>query len=286
MAHSLLRAAFEHRTRRFYATSQAIFDHLAENSGFVNFGYADGPETTDLARAQRDLVDRATASLPPGGNWLDVGCGVGGPACHLATRHPDIHVTGLNLSPEQLVIARLRAQATDGGHRVAFAEGSACAMPFPDDSFDAVFSIEAAFHFPDKSAFAREALRVLRPGGRLALADIVMCPGHQTLVEKAAVRLGGPLVSATERFTAGRWFDTLRTTGFRDVTLTDISPQTLGLLPAWADRFDRLRPTLHATHPPLLIDFYVACVRHLAARGPDRSPVGYVLLTANRPSRS
>jgi ubiquinone/menaquinone biosynthesis C-methylase UbiE len=98
---------------------------------------------------------------------LDAGCGFGGTAASLAAKYPGAKVTGLNIDPRQLVLARQNAPAAK------FVEGDACAMPFPDASFDRVLAVECIFHFPSRRKFLLEAARVLKPGGRIGLSDFV-----------------------------------------------------------------------------------------------------------------
>jgi SAM-dependent methyltransferase len=69
-------------------------------------------------------------------------------------------------------IAGRRAEILGLSGKVSFRQGSATDLPFADASFDVVFALECAFHFDTREDFLREALRVLRPGGRLVLADM------------------------------------------------------------------------------------------------------------------
>ena len=98
---------------------------------------------------------------------LDVGCGIGGSARILA-RDYGFDVLGISISEAQV---RRATELTEEGLTCRFAVMDALALDCPDQSFDAVWSVEAGSHMPDKQRYADELLRVLRPGGCLAVAD-------------------------------------------------------------------------------------------------------------------
>jgi MPBQ/MSBQ methyltransferase len=106
--------------------------------------------------------------LPPGSRVLDVGCGIGGSARILA-RDYGLDVLGISISPAQ--IARATALTPASEPHCRFAVMDALDLSLAAGSFDAVWSVEACPHMPDKQRYANELLRVLRPGGRLAVAD-------------------------------------------------------------------------------------------------------------------
>jgi MPBQ/MSBQ methyltransferase len=105
---------------------------------------------------------------PDGARVLDVGCGIGGSARILA-RDYGLDVLGISISPAQ--IARATALTPASEPHCRFAVMDALDLSLAAGSFDAVWSVEACPHMPDKQRYANELLRVLRPGGRLAVAD-------------------------------------------------------------------------------------------------------------------
>ena len=105
--------------------------------------------------------------LPKGSRVLDVGCGIGGSSRILA-EHYGFNVIGITISAEQVKRAR---ELTKSGLNCTFQQMDAMNLKFEDGEFDGIWSVEAGPHMPDKQKYADEMLRVLRPGGYLAVAD-------------------------------------------------------------------------------------------------------------------
>ncbi|AYC33896.1 methyltransferase domain-containing protein [Pseudomonas cavernae] len=123
----------------------------------------------------------AEAGIGTGERVLDVACGTGVLACAAAESvGPGGAVVGLDPNEEMLAVARSKSA------RVEWRVGRAESLPFPDESFDAVVSQFGLMFFEDRSAALREMLRVLRPGGRLAVAvcdALEHSPGYAALAE-------------------------------------------------------------------------------------------------------
>jgi MPBQ/MSBQ methyltransferase len=134
--------------------------------------YGSPPRRKDFRAAKVDFVHEMVRwgglnQLPSGTTVLDVGCGIGGSSRILA-RDYGFQVTGITISPGQVKRAQ---ELTPPEVSARFQQDDAMHLSFPDSSFDVVWCIEAGPHMPDKATFAKELLRVLKPGGRLVVAD-------------------------------------------------------------------------------------------------------------------
>ena len=134
--------------------------------------YPLGKKNIDFREAKVNFVHELVKwsgldKLPKGSRVLDVGCGIGGSSRILA-KYYGFHVTGITISPAQVRRAR---ELTPFGLNCNFQIMDALDLKFEDGSFDAIWSVEAGAHMNDKKKFADEILRILRPGGYLALAD-------------------------------------------------------------------------------------------------------------------
>lgn len=111
---------------------------------------------------------------------LDVGSGVGGTSRCLA-REFGCHVTGIDLTEEYCRAAAMLSGRVGLAGLVDYRQGDATSLPFPDASFDIVWTEHAAMNIPDKPKLYREMYRVLKPGGTLAVYDILAGPSGPVL---------------------------------------------------------------------------------------------------------
>jgi tocopherol O-methyltransferase len=157
--------------KEFYDASSGLWESIWGEHMHHGYYGKDGTSKLDRRQAQIDIIEELVAWA--GNNHpqtiLDVGCGIGGSSLYLAQKF-DASVTGITLSPVQANRARERAQAAGLSARADFQVANALDLPFADNSFDLVWSLESGEHMPDKVKFLQECYRVLKPGGKLILA--------------------------------------------------------------------------------------------------------------------
>ena len=153
---------------------------------------------------------------------LDVGCGIGGPSRFLAKAF-GCRVTGLDLTAEFVEVANMLAHRTGLAGKVTYRQGDALDLPFPDASFDLVWSQNAAMNIADRDRLYAEMRRVLRPAGRLAIQDVAAGPGGEPYYptpwasDKSISFLFAPEVTREK----------LERAGFRVVAWHDPTPESL-----------------------------------------------------------
>ncbi|MEJ1994144.1 MAG: methyltransferase domain-containing protein [Limibacillus sp.] len=106
-----------------------------------------------------------------GKELLDIGCGSGGIAIELVETYGAGHVTGIDVEGPVLKRAEERALARGLTDRLTFKKVEPGPLPFPDESFDVVFSKDSMIHIPDKEALFADVFRILRPGGWFVASD-------------------------------------------------------------------------------------------------------------------
>ena len=112
----------------------------------------------------------------PGSAVLDVGCGIGGTARFISSTF-GCEVTGIDLTAEYIEVARSISEATDMADQMKFETGNALDMPFVDSSFDMATQLHVGMNIDDKVALFTEVHRVVRPGGRFGIYDIMRLTG-------------------------------------------------------------------------------------------------------------
>jgi tocopherol O-methyltransferase len=205
--------------QQFYDASSGLWEQVWGEHMHHGYYGPDGNLKKERRQAQIDLIEEllgwagvpSEKGLCESYRILDVGCGIGGSTLYLTqkfssigdknlksdsgadrdfSRSPaqnktgaSVTATGITLSPVQANRATERAKIADAQSNVNFLVADALNMPFPDESFDLVWSLESGEHMPDKIKFLQECCRVLKPGGTLILATWCHRPVGETAGE-------------------------------------------------------------------------------------------------------
>lgn len=222
--------AFEARDRRvarFYEGALPGFFGSAMDSASaaIHLGFWDG--STRNHREAALNANRLLASkvgIGPGERVLDAGCGAGSSAVWL-TRELGARVVGVNLSPSQIYRARRLAHAQGVSDRVSFERQDFTATTFPDESFDVVWAQESVCHVEDKEPFLLEASRLLKPGGRIVVADRFRSARPFDSEEEALLKYWLSGWAVPDLPTAGEFVEVARQARLSDIRVEDATAE-------------------------------------------------------------
>lgn len=230
-----------------------ILDKLDDQGGAVaqafgrnvHWGLWDDPSkadgsVADFVRASDNMTLKFCdfAGLKDGMRVLDAGCGFGGTIASLNERFIGLDLVGLNIDPRQLERARAIVKARES-NRIQFVQGDACELPFEDASFDAVTAVECVFHFPSRQKFLAEAMRVLKPGGRLTFSDFVLhgpsLPWLLVVILVVGRGIESYMGKSDVTWILSKYQAMARAAGVTDLSSIDVSAKTLPTYPAMID---------------------------------------------------
>ena len=254
------------------------------NGLYLNLGYWKTARTIDEACPALATLVAEAAGMGPDDDVVDVGFGFADQDLLWIKRFAPRHITGLNVTPVQVRLARKRVQRRGMADRITLTEGSATAMPLPDACCDIVTAVECAFHFHTRADFFAEAFRVLRPGGRLVLADVIRAaPEREALRRRVqdftwsqfAQKFAVPAANADQR---APYAAKLSAAGFKTVNVTPIGEH---VFPGWHRALAK-DPALFA-RLPIAGQLPYRLLLHFDART-VYSAFDYVLATACKPT--
>ena len=264
---------------RHYDERSPIGDELRNGQIHMWYWY-DREDGATLTEAVHRITRRVTESLGlrPGEHVLDAGCGPGETAVFVAKTY-GVTVTGVNVSQFELDRANERAQAAGVQSQTHFQYGDFMALPFPDNTFDAVLALESLQNAPDLAQVLRELFRVLRPGGRISFSDFSL----ESAREPERVAKFMATLKLDRLPTLPQWLEYLRATGFAVEEYTQCGERVFGRKAKYVE-------AALARHEEIVAKFGEQAVaefsrNHHGFFAPKRDQIGYVIVSARKPYR-
>jgi cyclopropane fatty-acyl-phospholipid synthase-like methyltransferase len=215
----------------YYDENQFFYDRFWTDSSTrsMNYGYWKA-STFRLAEAFRNQNAAISNALrvESSDRILEAGCGTGGATVWIAREHGSRGV-GVSLSGRQARIGNRIASEKGVANRVGFLVMDYTELGFPDASFDKIFASESVCYAWRKSAFAREAFRVLKPGGRLVVIDGFRSERRLEDSERKSLSIWAEGWAVPCLATVDEFRSHLEAAGFRGVTFAD---QTAHIMPS------------------------------------------------------
>ena len=225
------RTSSEERVRAYTKVANHYYDLVTD---FYEYGWGQSfhfaPRASSesfaasLARHQHRLAD--ALQLKPGGELLDIGCGVGGPMRSIA-KHTGCRVLGVNNNAYQIERGRRHSAKASMSDVTSFLKADFMDLPLEDDRFDGAYVIEASCHAPSRTDLFRGVRRVMKPGALFAgytwcLTDGYRAddPEHVRIRKDIEIGNGLPAMSMTHEVD-----DALRDAGFEIVQVVDLAAE-------------------------------------------------------------
>jgi len=210
---------------QYYDLCQSDYElvwHLKSKMA-MHYGYWD--ESTNSLRDALVNMNKYLASqlqVRPSDYILDAGCGVGGSSIYLAAQH-GCRTMGISLSEKQIQTCRQNALRFQTDDRCQFEVKDYTQTGFEDQSFDATWAVESVCHANVKKEFLQETYRLLKPGGRIVIADFFTLtdqppPHGQHLLQRWAESWAVPFFEQVDRFEQD-----MRDCGFTQIQKTNIT---------------------------------------------------------------
>jgi len=218
--------AYKDEIAAYYDESERDYEIVMQlnHAMALHYGYWDEGTLTHrqaLWNANYQIARHAQVSATD--KVLDAGCGVGGTSFFLA-QNLGCRVHGISLSQKQIDRALRMREQLGLEALTEFSCADFTRTPFPDASFDVVIGIESILHAPSKEDFLREALRVLKPGGRLIVADY-FCRSPANDEERITLHKWGKAWAIRDFINGQAFCDQVKQVGFGRVLLSDVSKQ-------------------------------------------------------------
>ena len=245
-----------------------------------------------LFETGRETLSEATSALThtmavhgkvgEGDRVLDVGCGTGQPACTLVERY-GAQVVGISTSDVGIAAARARAEGL--GQKISFRLADGMNNGLPETSFDRIWIMESSHLMADKAALFRESARVLRPGGRLVLCDIIRkapLPIEEVIKRRDAFLLLRDVFGRARMESLAQYRDLALQCGLEPGESVDVSARTRQTFEKWRENAVANAERVSSIIGPEALDQFIASCEVLEALW-DEGILGYAVIAVDKP---
>lgn len=231
-------SAHERKVENLY--SGGVENFADWHNGYLNFGLWENGNT-DYIKAAENLVHRmgTILGLNETSKLLDVAPGMGTQDIYLLENFAPLSIDGLDVTWKHIEHGKRRSHEAGVADRVRFHHGTATEIPFPDETFTHILSIEGPEHFDTREKFLHEANRVLQPGGVIAMADFIVKKPPRNLVEKIVAEAARKLwqVPRANVYPADVYHQKMEEAGFEKI---EIEETGASVIPGYY--FEQMKP--------------------------------------------
>jgi Cyclopropane fatty acid synthase and related methyltransferases len=228
------------------------YDSITEGWRYIlgenfHFGYFKTPDD-DLNIATDNLIDELASlgKLGPETKILDAGCGIGNPAIYLHDKFGS-DITGISISKKGVDLANRRIQGDKYKGKIRFMVSDMTSTDFPDKSFNVIWVLESSHLIKNKGLLFDECYRLLKPGGDILLADILVNKEFNLIFKLKNIF---KLINLIKTFGKGKsetpehYIDLLRKSGFKNIFSRNIGKEAEETLNGWWKNIIKNRSSL------------------------------------------